>query len=118
MGIGLAAVALVIDEKLNVYQYVLTYGWAILGASFGPQLILILFWRRASYAGCLAGMAVGFTLAIVWQLTYGAKPDNVAGYVEVYNLPLAFAAALITNVLVSLLTPRLLRNVTPDEGHR
>lgn len=118
LGIGLAAVALVIDEKLNVYQYVLTYGWAILGASFGPQLILILFWRRASYAGCLAGMAVGFTLAIVWQLTYGAKPDNVAGYVEVYNLPLAFAAALITNVLVSLLTPRLLRNVTPDEGHR
>lgn len=105
LGIGLAAVALVIDEELNVYKYVLTYGWAILGASFGPQVILILLWRRASYAGCLAGMLVGFATAIIWQLTYGAGFGAGEYGVEVYNLPLAFTAALIVNVVVSLLTP-------------
>lgn len=103
-GLGVGAVLLVIDESVNVYKYVLTYGWAILGASFGPQMILLLLWRRASYAGCLAGMITGFATAIAWQLTYnraGADPNRV----EIYNLPLAFLAAMIVNVVVSLLTP-------------
>jgi sodium/proline symporter len=103
-GLGVGAVLLVIDESVNVYEYVLTYGWAILGASFGPQMILILLWRRASYAGCLAGVLVGFATAIIWQLTYngdGADPNRI----EVYNLPLAFVAAFVVNVVVSLLTP-------------
>ncbi len=109
--LGVGAVLLVIDESVNVYKYVLTYGWAILGASFGPQMILILLWRRASYAGCLAGVLVGFTTAIVWQLTYGAGDHQI----EIYNLPLAFVAALIVNVVVSLLTfrPEALRSRSP-----
>jgi sodium/proline symporter len=101
LGLGLGAVLLVYDEQVQVYQYVLTYGWAILGAAFGPQLILALLWRRASFGGCLAGMLTGFAVALVWQQTYGASPRNV----EVYNLPLAFVAALIVNVVVSVLTP-------------
>jgi Na+/proline symporter len=101
---GIVAVLLVIAKEVTVYEYVINYGWAILGAAFGPQIILILLWKRASYAGCLAGMLTGFATAVVWQLTYGAikpKPD-----IEVYNLPLAFIAALIINIVVSLLTPR------------
>lgn len=99
--IGVGAVLLVIDKDVKVYQYVLEYGWAILGASFGPQLILVLLWRRASYVGCLGGMLTGFTTAIAWKLFY----DPVATGVEVYNLPVAFAAALIVNVVLSLLAP-------------
>ena len=100
LALGLGAVLLVIDKDINVYKYVLSYGWAILGASFGPQLILVLFWKRASYAGCIAGMLVGFVTAIVWELTYGASDAPI----EIYNLPLAFCAALVVNVAVSLLT--------------
>ncbi|MCH7808912.1 MAG: sodium/proline symporter, partial [Planctomycetes bacterium] len=48
--IGIGAVLLVINQEVKVYDYVLTYGWAILGASFGPQIILILLWRGAAYA--------------------------------------------------------------------
>jgi sodium/proline symporter len=98
---GMVAVLLVIDREVKVYEYVLNYGWAILGASFGPQMILILLWKRASYAGCLAGMLVGFATAIGWQLTYGAAVREV----EIYNLPLAFIVALVVNVIVSLLFP-------------
>jgi sodium/proline symporter len=104
LAMGIVAVLLVIAKEVTVYEYVINYGWAILGAAFGPQIILILLWKRASYAGCLAGMLTGFATAVVWQLTYGAikpKPD-----IEVYNLPLAFIAALIINIVVSLLTPR------------
>ncbi len=104
LALGVGAVLLVLFDPKEVYSYVLTYGWAILGASFGPQLILVLLWRRASYAGCLVGMLTGFALPLVWEFTYngaGADPNRV----EIYNLPLAFIAALIINVFVSLLKP-------------
>jgi Na+/proline symporter len=108
--IGIAAMLLVIDKDVRVYQYVLTYGWAILGAAFGPQMILLLMWKRASYAGCVAGMLTGFVLAPLWQLTY--QPERTG--VEVYNLPLAFLVALIVNIVVSLLLPGRRAEGTPD----
>jgi SSS family transporter len=112
--LGAIAVLLVIDQDIRVYDYVLTYGWAFLGASFGPQMILALFWKRASYAGCIAGMAVGFAMAIVWPNIYDPAPGpdkemmfNLAreGGAEVYNLPFAFVCALVVNFLVSLIFP-------------
>lgn len=109
--LGLIAVLLVIKQDVEVYKYVLDYGWAILGASFGPQMILALLWRRASYAGCIAGMLTGFAGAIVWKLVF----NNSLGGVEIYNLPLAFVAALLVNVMVSLLIP-LRRDSAADSG--
>ena len=100
--LGIIAILLVFESRVKVYEYVLSYGWAILGASFGPQVILLLLWKRASYAGCLAGMLVGFVTAILWKTVF----DNHVGDVEIYNLPLAFVLALIINVVVSLLWPR------------
>ncbi len=99
--LGVGAMLLVIDKEVKVYKYVLEYGWAILGASFGPQMILLLLWRRASYAGCFAGMLTGFATAIIWKQVYDAGETGI----EVYNLPLAFVAALIVNVIVSLIAP-------------
>lgn len=101
-GLGVLAVLLVIDQRVNVYRYVLNYGWAMLGAAFGPQVILLLLWRRASYAGCIAGMLVGFLVAIIWPSVY----DAAATGVPIYNLPLAFVCALLVNIAISLLSPR------------
>lgn len=100
--LGVIAVSLVINQEIRVYKYVLTYGWAILGASFGPQLILILFWKRASYYGCIAGMIVGFLGSILWQQFYDASATGI----EIYNLPLAFISALCVNVTISIFTSR------------
>jgi sodium/proline symporter len=101
--LGAIAVLMVIDQSaVSVFDYVLSYGWAVLGASFGPQMILALFWRRASRAGCVAGMLTGFVVAIFWKLVF----DNKLGEVEVYNLPLAFVAALVVNMIVSVLVPQ------------
>jgi sodium/proline symporter len=97
LALGLVAVLLVFDQEIRVYQYVLTYGWAILGASFGPQLVLALFWKRATYAGCLAGMLTGFLVSVLWPQIYTPAP----GGVEIYNLPFAFMLALLVNLIVS-----------------
>jgi Na+/proline symporter len=90
-------VLLVIDEQVQIYTYVLTYGWAILGAGFGPQVLLAVFWKRATGWGCVAGLAVGFVVAIGWKLGYH-------GSIEAYNLPVAFIAALMANIVVSMAT--------------
>lgn len=100
LGLGIGAVLLVVDKEVKVYKYVLSYGWAILGAAFGPQLILVLFWRRATYAGCVAGMLTGFVVPIWWELKFGSK----IGGVEIYNLSFGFICAMVVNVVVSLLT--------------
>ena len=99
-GLGVLAVLLVLREDIQVYSFVLTYGWAILGAAFGPQMILLLFWRRATYAGCVAGMLTGFLAPVIWQQVYDASSTGV----EIYNLPLGFVCALAVNLLVSLCT--------------
>lgn len=101
IGLGLVAVLLVFETRVKVYEYVLTYGWALLGASFGPQVILLLLWRRASYAGCVAGMITGFGTALLWK----AVENNMFYGVEVYNLTLGFVVALIVNIIVSLSFP-------------
>jgi len=95
--VGVTAVLLVIDEQVQIYTYVLTYGWAILGAGFGPQVLLAVFWKRATGWGCVAGLAVGFVVAIGWKLGYH-------GSIEAYNLPVAFIAALVANIVVSMAT--------------
>ena len=100
--LGVLAMLSVLSNEVQVYQYVLTYGWAVLGAAFGPQVILLLLWRRASYAGCLMGMLTGFVVALTWPRVY----DEAATGVHIYNLPLAFMAALIVNVVISALASR------------
>ena len=104
-GLGIGAALLVLNEQINVYDYVLTYGWAIMGAAFGPQMILMLLWKRNSYAGCLGGMLTGFAVAVLWKLIFDNTIDFGGVKIEVYNLPLAFAAAFMVNVLLSILLP-------------
>ncbi len=100
---GVVASLLVIDQRITIYEYVLAYGWAILGASFGPQLILLLLWKRATYAGCVAGMASGFIGAIAWKIL---GDNDLLGGIQLYNLTFAFALAMVVNVLVSMATSR------------
>ncbi len=101
LGLGIGAVIAVMDREREIYSFVLEYGWAMLGGAFGPQMLLLLLWKRATYAGCLAGMVVGFTLAISWKHIY--HPEDFGG-VEIYNLTVAFVAAGVTNIIVSLCT--------------
>lgn len=99
--LGILAGGMVFSKNVSVYEYVTSYGWAIMGAAFGPQLLLMLLWRRATWAGCVAGMFSGFGVALLWKLVL----DNKVFGVEAYNLTVAFIAALIVNVVVSLVTP-------------
>ena len=100
--LGVGAIGLVLDPDIQVFTFVLTYGWAILGAGFGPQILLALYWSRASRGGAIAGITVGTGTAFGWNHFYDASTTGI----EIYNLPVAFIAALSANIVVSLIVGR------------
>ena len=44
-----------------------SYAWAGLGSSFGPALLLMLWWKGTTGKGVLSGMIVGTLVTIVWS---------------------------------------------------
>lgn len=100
---GLVALLLAYLAKDLVFWLVL-FAWAGLGAAFGPVLILALFWKRTSRAGIVAGMLVGAEAAVYWKLAWWGQ-WSLKGATGIYELLVAFPAALLAVVLVSLLAP-------------
>ena len=41
--------------------------WGLFGASFGPVVILSLFWKRFNYQGAVAGIIAGAAVDIAWR---------------------------------------------------
>ena len=105
--LGVGSVAMALADIRVVFWFVL-YAWAGLGASFGPVILLALFWRGATKYGAIAGMVVGFGATVAWKNTawiagrFGVEASNLSDHI--YELPPAFALAAVAMVAVSLLT--------------
>ena len=76
--------------------------WGLFGASFGPVVILSLFWRRFNYAGALAGIVGGAVVDIVclYNLT------DWLGGTYLYEIVPGFAAGFVLAIAVTLLTKK------------
>ena len=46
--------------------------WAGFGASFGPVIILSLFWKRLTYKGAIAGIIGGGLTVVLWLIFLSA----------------------------------------------
>lgn len=86
---------LALDENSSVFGLV-SYAWAGFGATFGPLILLSLFWRDATAKGAIAGLIAGGITVIVWHNLEG-------GIFAVYEILPAFLVCLLTAVAVSLL---------------
>jgi SSS family solute:Na+ symporter len=91
---GALALLLAFAASDLVFWLVL-FAWGGLGASFGPAVILSLYWRRATRAGVLAGMVTGTIITIVWKL-WLKDPTGI------YELIPAFWGSVLATVAVSL----------------
>jgi len=83
-----------------------SYAWSGLGSSFGPALLLGLWWKRTTYAGALAGMIGGIGSTILWKNWLGglAVGDGVTlnSLIDIKAATFLFSFALV--VVVSLMT--------------
>ena len=89
--IGILAIALAIPEAKFIFWFVL-FAWSGLGAAFGPVVICVLYYKKTTREGVIAGMLGGFLTSVVWVLlfkeqTYGlyeAVPGFIVGMVLTY----------------------------------
>lgn len=79
--------------------------WGLFGASFGPTVILSLFWKRFNYAGACAGIITGAVVDIAWLLmfTNTIMPAAVTN-IGIYEILPGFVASTIAAIVVSLAT--------------
>jgi len=77
--------------------WLVLFAWGGLGASFGPPLLLALFWKRTTKAGAAAGFISGTTVTIIWNQVAVLKDF-------VYELVPAFLISFFLTVFISLLT--------------
>jgi SSS family solute:Na+ symporter len=103
--------------------------FGLCAASFLPAYVGGLFWRRATRAGALASMVVGFTVSLSWLALVKAKEAGAIGLVQhltggqtsiladapnwpvVDPIVIALPLSILTLVLVSLVTQPV------DPGH-
>lgn len=98
--ISFVSILIAWDSDSSVFQIV-SFAWAGFGASFGPVVLLALFWRRSNRYGAFAGMLCGGIMVFVWK--YLVRP--MGGGWNIYELLPAFLVAILANVIVSLATP-------------
>ena len=91
LGVGLVAFLLAISMEDTVYGLV-SYAWSGIGASFGPAIVLLLFWKKFSRAGVYASLITGTISAVVWK-TWLLEPTGISERLASYLL--AFSAAFI-----------------------
>ncbi|MBP2628871.1 MAG: sodium/proline symporter [Firmicutes bacterium] len=66
IGVSVIAVLIGLDPNNFVLDMV-AYAWAGFGASFGPALLMALFWKRMTRNGALAGIIVGGITVLIWK---------------------------------------------------
>lgn len=75
-----------------------SYAWAGFGSSFGPVLLLALFWQRMTRNGAVAGMVAGAVMVIFWKEVMVNRYDSA-----LYEMIPGFIAGIVATVVVSLL---------------
>ena len=72
--------------------------WGAFGASFGPTILLSLFWKRFNYQGAVAGVISGFVVDLGWLLT------GMTDATGIFEIVPGFFASLLIAVIVAKLT--------------
>jgi len=101
--IGVAAIAFALawnaltrpSGEGSLIDTMVAYAWTGLGASFGPPLVLGLWWKRTTRNGALAGMVGGMVATVAWQ-----NSETLQGLLDIKAAAVLISAALVA--LVSL----------------
>lgn len=84
-------------QKNDTILALVSFAWAGFGASFGPTILLSLYWRKITSAGALSGMIVGAITVIIWG-NIKFLTDNL------YEIVPGFLLNLLVTIIVSKMT--------------
>ena len=98
--ISIIATVLAYNPSSTVLGLV-SYAWAGLGASFGPSLLMSLYWKRINYQGTLTGIIIGGATTIAWKYYSHLLPGDLG---MLYEIIPGFVISLVSIIIVSLAT--------------
>jgi sodium/proline symporter len=98
--IAIIATVLAYNPNSTVLGLV-AYAWAGLGASFGPTLLMSLYWKRMNYQGALAGIITGGATTVAWKSYSHLLPNDIGA---IYEIIPGFLVSLLSVIIVSLAT--------------
>ena len=87
---------------------VIVVGWAFSLAASGlfPALVLGIWWKRATKAGAVLGMATGWSVCLIYILaTQSSAIEPILGIRNIAAGVFGVPVAAVVTVLVSLITP-------------
>ena len=91
--IAIIALLIGLDPNSSVLDLV-AYAWAGFGATFGPIIILSLYWKGITEKGAIAGMLIGGITIIVWKNLNG-------GIFDLYEIIPGFILATLAILIFS-----------------
>ena len=115
--VAVVAVALAMNTESDFFKVVMkmvSFAWAGFGASFGPLVLLALFWKRVNLAGAVSGMVVGAATCFVWKFVLAAKYAAAHPIFNLYELAPGFLLAFAVTVVVSLATKAPAREIVAE----
>ena len=93
--IGVAALACIIAFKPDSSVLgLVSYAWAGFGATFGPLILLSLYWKRMTRNGAIAGIIGGGITVLVWKQLTG-------GLFDLYEIVPGFIVSVLLIVIFS-----------------
>ncbi len=99
--IAVFGIIIALDENSVIFD-VVSFAWAGFGATFGPIVLLSLFWKRTTRSGAIAGMITGGSMVFIWNLLL----KQIGGIFGIYELFPAFVLSCLAIVLISLLSKK------------
>lgn len=99
--VGILGFLLALSMEDTVYGLV-SYAWSGIGASFGPAIVLLIFWKRLSRAGVFASLITGTLSAVIWK-TWLLEPTGISERLASYLL--AFAMAVMFSLIFPEASP-------------
>ena len=94
--IALVALFLSLDPNSSIFGLV-SFAWSGFGGTFGPLVLLALYWKRTTAPGAIAGLVCGGIVDVAWHYLKG-------GIFDLYEIVPAFLVCLLVTIVVSLLT--------------
>lgn len=79
----------------NSVMGLVSYAWAGFGASFGPVILLSLFWRNLTIKGAYAGIFSGAIIVLLWENISVLKDTGI------YSILPAFIVSILLTFAVS-----------------
>lgn len=100
MVVAIVAVVIALKPNNSVLDLV-AYAWSGFGATFGPVVLMALFWPQTTKQGATAGMIAGGVTALVWPLLTRIPVLNSIALFHLYEIVPGFIVALVVIYLVS-----------------